>query len=463
MATDFVLWIELEGFYAGHHASEPPLIVTRDKQVLDLCPQALRRGVRRGMTVRHAKSILMQCVEKPWSAQPYENSSHDWLDICCGYCGLIEPIDQHIAALDLGDHPDPLDITEAVIRSLVRETGLSVRYGYAASKWIACLAARHSDGGQALLDPAEFLSGLRVSDLLPVEPEIRERLRFLGYRTIGEVAAIPLPVLQEQFGEQALVISNSSRGIGFQPMVARASSPSSDPLDRSSPGSLPRKAGQGMVVPSYPKQSLHESFHPRGEIEDWQEVDRCFRLLAERLGRRLSKANLQSARIRLRIDFDPVTSEYTLRLPPPGAGGEAQTSPYPLHRYGGKFVANRRFTKPLHNPLTILIALRLVVAGASRPRIDDLEVGDSRARCPRHDMAFDRSIVRIWVTLSELEPVRQDQKRFHSLTGARPKAEKALSQVREVFGEKAVQLGSEIEVPRPVRVMREWRRATGWR
>ncbi len=198
-----ILWIEIDGFYVSHHMEiEKPLIVDRDKLVLDANEAALKKGVFRGMEVKQAKALVERCEIVHWDQDLYARAQNDWLDLCCRFTGTIEPIDQHIAALDLTSHPDPLDISDQLIRELVKKTQVRVRFGAAGSKWIARLAARLDLAGEAINSHASFLDPLPIVNLIPVEQRTRERLAFLGYHTIGAVAQVPLETLQNQFARR---------------------------------------------------------------------------------------------------------------------------------------------------------------------------------------------------------------------------------------------------------------------
>jgi hypothetical protein len=43
------------------------------------------------------------------------------------------------------------------------------------------------------------------------------------------------------------------------------------------------------------------------------------------------------------------------------------------------------------------------------------------------------------------------------------KLDTAIQKARAVFGDSSVKLGKEIELPRRVHVLREWKNVTGWR
>ncbi|HWA82771.1 MAG TPA: hypothetical protein VG820_05030, partial [Fimbriimonadaceae bacterium] len=233
--------------------------------------------------------------------------------------------------------------------------------------------------------PRAFLSPLPVHELSPVAPEHRDRLRFLGYDTIGGVAGLQLPVLQEQFGQEGLLIQSAATGQMSQQVKA-----------------------------VYPPSSMADSVVFDGVVEDLETVDIACRSLALRIGERLSNRNMQSGKLRVTLELE-------------------DSSLKPL---------SRTFTKPLRCPGSVFSALRLLLGPALK-----------------------EPVLSIRVFIPDLERVRQFQPGL--IDGCAhlgsPQVEAAMRQVRTVFGDRSIQLGKEIDLPRRVKVLREWKHATGWR
>lgn len=381
-AKPYILWLELNRFYVDR--SDDPVVIVRNKEVLDANEKAIQRGIQCGLSLRQARAILQGGVFKPWNAEEYEERRRAWLDLCVDYTGVIEPADQHSAWLDLSLHPSPVDVAERLIRVLTQRTGLNVSYGAAPSKWIACLAAKYEDCGLAIRDPQAFLSALSVSELLPIAPEQRVRLRFLGYDTIGSVACLPLPVLQEQFGQEGLLVQSASAGTLTQ-----------------------------RVDPVYPPCSIAESIVFDGIVETLETIHEACQTLAARIGERLTSRNAQSTKLRATLELED----------------------------GSLKPLARTFTKPLRCPRSVYSALRLLL-----------------------DPVLTEPIASIRAFIPDLEKVRQFQPSLtEGTTKSSPQVEAAMRHVRTVFGDKSVQLGTEIELPRRVKVLREWKHAVGWR
>jgi DNA polymerase-4 len=381
----FTLWLELSRFYVSEFPDGgEPLIVIRDKSVLDVNVPAAKKGVVSGMDVRQAKALLPVKAIRKWERETHAAKQIAWLDVCTEFSGTIEPIDQHVATIDLSGHPDPFDVVGKLVGSLELKTRLPVRCGAADSRWIAKLAADHDDQGAAWLDPESFLAEIPVTELLPALPESRQRLYFLGYYTIGAVAQVPLEVLRRQFGQEALVIHAAARGRHSEPVKAL-----------------------------YPLDSIRECLIFEGPVDTLETIDLALRAIASRLGKRLSEQGKFGTKLRLEIETE-------------GEGRESRL---------------RKFTKPVADGTSALAALRLLMTDP--PTV---------------------SILALRTTLHDLEKVPNRQTALLDAGRLkRPDAGAALHILRKTFGDTSVKLASEVEVPRRIRVLREWQSATGWR
>ena len=301
----YILHLTLEGFFIRHVAQNRsgPLAVVRNGIVLDINKEARARGMSVGMEKRTARSIVHEAEYIPWQEDKYEEAQRQWLDLCIDFTGIIEPEEQNSAFLDLSGHPSPIDVSEKLIRTLAQETGLQIFYGSSCSKWIAKLASAVGDCGSAAIDPAQFLAPQPVSKLAPVSTEHRQRLNFLGYRTIGDILTIPQEILRQQFGPEGLFIAKAARGDFMDP---------------------PRAV--------YPKDSLIESLIFDGPVESLETVDLALKDLALRVATRLSSKSQQGQELEVSLE----------------------TEDSQIHRQ------KRRFSKPIHNHPSALASLRLI-------------------------------------------------------------------------------------------------------
>ncbi|MFQ3667650.1 MAG: hypothetical protein SNJ61_01990 [Fimbriimonadaceae bacterium] len=302
------------------------LAVHRDKRLVDLDERARRAGLRAGMSLPEAKTLGTGVQFVEWSEEDFRDSQSRWLDRCVGYADVVEPDGQDAAWLDLSSHPDPADVARSLAADLKASLGWEVRTGLSSVKWIARLASElpHTpalpSAVLAVDRPSEFIAELPVEYLEPVGADIRRQLRFLGYRTIGEVACIPVEVLRGPFGERAWAVHQAARGVSSEE-----------------------------VVRVYPPDSLAARIRFEGGADNrepvWRGVDR----LANELGRAL----LGRDRVGRRLDVTLL---------------EESAPPETLQR---------KFAKPIACPRTVRSAIRLILGESFARPIVEL-----RARIP---------------------------------------------------------------------------------
>lgn len=228
----YLLFVDLVGFYVREwmirepERADQPMAVHRDKRVIDLNPSASLLGLRSGMRLDEAKLLLTGAGLILYEPEPYRASQAKWLDTLSEFSSVVEPCEPHSAWADLSGHPDPYELIGQIVSKLHRSSGLNVRWGLSSAKWVA---RRASDLREELpfsaMDwverPAMGLASLPVGKLDPIDPAHRERLKFLGYRTIGSVAALSLKTLKSQFGEAAMGIHLAANGKDRSPVLAQ--------------------------------------------------------------------------------------------------------------------------------------------------------------------------------------------------------------------------------------------------
>lgn len=210
----YLAFLHLDGFYVrtmseAGFAAPNGLVIHRNGTVLDADANATQKKVAVGQSLAEARALAEGASFLEFQEEPYRAAQSKWLDGCAMATHLLEPLDLNAALLDLSLHPDPL----RVLRHL--ESALPpFRVGLGRSRWVAEVALGAERPDRISLYDQLFVADLSVYRLLPATPEERERLRFLGYRTIGEVAEIPLEVLRQQFGESAHRIHMAAIGGG---------------------------------------------------------------------------------------------------------------------------------------------------------------------------------------------------------------------------------------------------------
>ncbi len=326
----YIVCLHADRFYAACHraaegvSAETPVVVHRKRVVYDACPAAAKLGVRSGATLNEAKSLAPDAVSYAYDPEVYAARARAWHDRCLPFVGRIEVADPATVFADLSEHPEPGDIAIQLRRVLTAD-GMPFRMGAGPARWIAKLAA----GGEARVTDAEwslaarrivaqpqaYIAPLPIARLTPIPMHDRKRLEFLGYRTIGEVAELPLDVLRRQFGLEAHTILSA----------ANAALP--DP-----------------VQPNHPLDAVYRVFHPDGVVEDTLTLERCLAELSIRLARDLAERESEGHRLELTLEHEG--------MPPT--------------------VLSREFTKPLHTGVSLGSALALLAGSAGETPVVSL-------------------------------------------------------------------------------------------
>jgi hypothetical protein len=232
--------------------------------------------------------------------------------------------------------------------------------------------------------PDAFLAPLSLAALEPIEPDDRARLRFLGYRSIGEVATLSPRILAPQFGVRAARIRDAVIGGPFEAVRAVY------PEDRA------------LVIVQEP-----------GDASDEEQLSRMILSAAKRLEAQLSGRDRFGVEVELACEL----------------------------RSGRRMTRRRIFTKPIARARAAEVAIRLLM-----PKIED-DVSEIRVEVSR--------LERIVRTQRPLEGSFSDERAVSTSM--------AFATLRKAFGDQAIQVASEVAVPRRTQVLRAWSDATGWR
>jgi nucleotidyltransferase/DNA polymerase involved in DNA repair len=118
----------------------------------------------------------------------------------------------------------PVKIVEAIRRTVGRSDGRTVRLGFGRGKFVAWVAASRSKPDEAVIVPLgeekEFLSAQPIS-VLPLDNDTHRRLRQLGIRTLGALAALPEEAVTAQFGDMGRRLWRLAAGRIAEPVEGR--------------------------------------------------------------------------------------------------------------------------------------------------------------------------------------------------------------------------------------------------
>lgn len=272
------LHLSVVGFYLDQ-AEGTPRIVHHDGRVIDRNTLARRRGVAIGMPLNEAKLTAPEARCEKLQPEAYRCARNRWLDLCVEYTDRIEAGLPHVTTLDLTEHPRPTELASELVSALRRSIGLKVQAGLAPAMWIARLAATQCDAQALALgleplvviqDPKAELAELPTEMLSPIEAKHLQRLIFLGYRRIGDVASAPETALRRQFGDDAFRIRRAACGYAIEDLL-----------------------------PNYPADELLGRIPFEGEVDDSLTLRDALTSLGKKLGEALVEQDRQSQELTL--------------------------------------------------------------------------------------------------------------------------------------------------------------------
>jgi DNA polymerase IV len=213
-----ILHVDMDAFYASVEQRDHPEL--RGKPVIVggiagrgvVCAasyEARPFGVRSAMPVATARRLCPHAVFLPVRMEHYAQIARHIRQILFSFTPLVEPLSLDEAFLDVrgceGLFGAAPQIAVEIKARIKAETGLIASVGVAPNKFLAKLASDYGKpDGLVVLPPervAEFLAPLPVSRLWGVGAKGEKRLHDLGFRTIGQLAALPEDKLAGHFGD----------------------------------------------------------------------------------------------------------------------------------------------------------------------------------------------------------------------------------------------------------------------
>jgi len=227
-----ILCLVIPHFPAGIERRDKPalrgrlLLIVKDGQVMDCSPGALDQGIRVGMKIEGAEKLCPEALVLAADITRYEGAFQGVLKVLAAVSPVVETVTWGEAYSDISGQSsrfgDETTLCREVGRRLYEETALQGKLGVAGNKFTSYVAAHTTGEGQTLLIPPdteqEFLAPL-PADLLPLSQEMREELRLLGIRSMGQFARLPAKAVLARFGPQGQKAHRLARGQEGQPLI----------------------------------------------------------------------------------------------------------------------------------------------------------------------------------------------------------------------------------------------------
>jgi DNA polymerase IV (DinB-like DNA polymerase) len=182
-------------------------------------------GVRSGMPIVLAKRKLkdIDSVFLPVDHDNYKSASDRVMAILKGHADTLEQVGIDEAYMEVtakagGEYARARELAVAAKKEVLEREGLTASIGIGPNKLVAKVAAdANKPDGITLVRPEEvlaFLFPLPVDRLMGVGKKTGEKLEAMGVRTIGELAAVSVQRLREEFGDSlGTFLHNASKGM----------------------------------------------------------------------------------------------------------------------------------------------------------------------------------------------------------------------------------------------------------
>jgi DNA polymerase-4 len=305
--TETIAHVDMDAFFVEVERRrdpalrEVPVIVGglgRRGVVASASYEARERGVRSAMPIGEARRLCPRGRFLPPRHERYAAASTELFDVLRSTTPRVEGLSVDEAFLDIGGlrlHFESPEAVGAALRSRIREMlGLPASVGISRVKFISKLASAAAKPDGLVLVAAgkelDFLHPMPVRRLWGVGEATRAALEALGVATIGDLAAVPEPLLRRRVGAAAARhLSRLAVGVD-----AREVEPDGDAKSI----------------------SVEETFE--ADLVDDAAIATAVLRLCDRLASRVHRANCAALTVTLKLrygDFETVTRATTVPIP----------------------------------------------------------------------------------------------------------------------------------------------------
>ncbi|HTX40449.1 MAG TPA: DNA polymerase IV [Acidobacteriaceae bacterium] len=235
MTVRKIVHVDMDAFYASVEQRDDPSL--RGKPVVVawrgnrsvVCAasyEARRFGVRSAMPAMRAERLCPDAIFIPPDFPRYRTVSRQTREIFSRYTDLIEPLSLDEAYLDVTVNkaglPTATKVASAIRRDIRQELHLTASAGVAPNKFLAKIASdwRKPDG-LFVIQPEDvdaFLPPLPVERIPGVGKVTASHLATFGIRTVGDLRALDLSLLESNFGRHGLRLHELAYGIDENPV-----------------------------------------------------------------------------------------------------------------------------------------------------------------------------------------------------------------------------------------------------
>lgn len=291
-----IFHVDMDAFFAAiEELDNPayrgkPIVVGADpdggrgRGVASTCNYAARKyGIHSAMPISIAYRRCPHAIFLPGRFERYHAVSKQIMDIFGQYTPVVQAISIDEAFLDFTGtmrlYGTPEDAGYKLKNRIKQVTGLTASVGIAPNKFIAKIGSDlNKPDGMTICFPGDelaFLHPLEIERLWGVGKKTAEKLRLLGLKKIGDIAALPRQKLIDGFGKWGLHLWQLSHGIDN------------------------RSVEEGST-----RKSISEETTFMQDVADDAEVEHALYKIADRVSRSMRRKSLKGRCITLKLRFE---------------------------------------------------------------------------------------------------------------------------------------------------------------
>ncbi|WP_046225320.1 DNA polymerase IV [Paenibacillus dauci] len=304
-----ILHVDMNAFYCSVHAAEEPdkykgkptavagSVEQRKGIVVTASYEARGRGVKTGMLVGQALQKCPNIIVIRPDFHLYRKYSSAFMNIAYSYTPLLQATSIDECYLDItgsSQFGTPLEIAADLQRRIQDELGLPCSVGIAPNKLLAKMASdMKKPNGISILrirDVPRLLWDQPCGQLFGIGSKTAAKLREMGIRTIGQLAAADEARLKARFGIQGSWLKQAANG-----------------------------TDHSLVEPDHePNKSIGHTTTLPADIQDQEDIRRVMLNLSDQVCRRMRRQKLMSRTVQITIrtpDMKTITRSKALSVP----------------------------------------------------------------------------------------------------------------------------------------------------
>ena len=232
-----IVHVDMDAFYASvEQRDDPslrgrPVVVAWKGKRSVVCAasyEARRFGVRSAMPAVSAERLCPEAVFVPPDFVRYKAVSQAVREIFQRHTDAIEPLSLDEAYLDVTENktglPTATVVAKTIRRQIWEELNLTASAGVAPNKFLAKIASDwRKPNGQFVIQPHEaqlFLLTLPVGRIPGVGKVTEARMARAGIKLVGDIYAMDLRTLEQEFGDHGHRLFELARGIDHNPVIS---------------------------------------------------------------------------------------------------------------------------------------------------------------------------------------------------------------------------------------------------